>query len=405
MKLNLNEINYILCETIKLLTEITVQKAYQNYYSYIDEDVYTYILSLIQPNQKNILHQDTKWVLGLYQNNPEIIHDLPRLVNDEGTGILQIYNRLKVLNIIEGRDKNLYNFKTIDELENLTSQFNPDELWGNNDERKKRVLRSDAIEAKNEVDLIYEDNTWIVLIPKTYEASVYWGHGTSWCTAYKDDKKYYNEYTSDGPLYININIRTGEKYQFHFETSSFKDKNDNDIEGDNLFDAIKASKGMVNVYKSILPKEIFNTLITPYNVVYENDYFEVVTQYRLFYNDSIFWDLEYRFDTPPLKLIYKDGSELNVDDGTVCDGFSHFYCLNDGKYLIGIVNSDGDAYFHILTLNDIMQKHITEFSGEFYGSDYSGTIVATNGTISDMISNHPEIKDIIKRIDKHLFLL
>jgi hypothetical protein len=206
-------------------------------------------------------------------------------------------------------------------------------------------------------------------------------------------------------LYININKITGEKYQFHFETSSFKDKNDNDIEGDNLFDVIKASKGMVNAYQNILPKEIFDTLITPYNVVYENEYFEVVTQYRLVYNDSVFWDSENKFDTPPLKLIYKDGSELNMDDGTACDGFSHFYCLNDGKYLIGIVNSDGDAYFHILTLNDIMEKHITEFSGEFYGSDYCGTFVATNGEISDMITNHPETEDIIKRMDKHLFLL
>ena len=378
MKLNLNEINYILCETIKLLTEITIQKAYQNYYSYIDEDVYTYILSLIQPNQKNILHQDTKWVLGLYQNNPEIIHDLPRLVNDEGTGILQIYNRLKVLNIIEGRDKNLYNFKTIDELESLTSQFNPDELWGNNDERKKRVLRSDAIEAKNEIDLIYEDKTWIVLIPKTYEASVYWGHGTSWCTAYKDDKKYYNKYTSDGPLYININKKTGEKYQFHFPTSSFKNMKDMEITGeDSILGAIKASKGMVEKYKEILSQEEFSCLNTePNSIVYENDYFQVRTIRQGCCNEILNNGDSEDFDDMPMSMFSKKDGH-NMVNYEYIKGFSNFFVINDNEFLLTTQMKENDgqlasALFHIISLQEIIEGGVNFNVGRLYEYMYNG---------------------------------
>jgi hypothetical protein len=38
---------------------------------------------------------------------------------------------------------------------------------------------------ENEYDIIFENEKWKVIFPKTKKASIYFGHGTSWCTAYK----------------------------------------------------------------------------------------------------------------------------------------------------------------------------------------------------------------------------
>lgn len=61
-----------------------------------------------------------------------------------------------------------------------------------------------------------------------YNASCELGSGTEWCTATGKTKKYFKDYIKKGPLYIFDNGR-GEKYQFHYESASFMDKNDRSI--------------------------------------------------------------------------------------------------------------------------------------------------------------------------------
>jgi len=54
------------------------------------------------------------------------------------------------------------------------------------------------------------------------------GSGTDWCTATGNTKTWFDRYAKDGPLYIFIGPN-GEKYQFHYETGSYMDKNDRSI--------------------------------------------------------------------------------------------------------------------------------------------------------------------------------
>ena len=53
------------------------------------------------------------------------------------------------------------------------------------------------------------------------------GSGTEWCTA-DSRASYFERYIKDGPLYIFDNGK-GEKYQFHFESGQFMDKNDTPV--------------------------------------------------------------------------------------------------------------------------------------------------------------------------------
>lgn len=56
--------------------------------------------------------------------------------------------------------------------------------------------------AKAGVEKVYEDGTWLVVIPKTYEASVYYGRNTEWCTARPSSSNYFNQYVKSGTLYM-----------------------------------------------------------------------------------------------------------------------------------------------------------------------------------------------------------
>ncbi len=238
-----------------LLTEINVRDAYQKYYQHIDQKVFGEIVSKAQPNEGTILLPNTKWVLGLYKKNPqETLRDLV-FVED----CFKIFDRLKELNILTGRSADLNSYSSIRDLMSVTDRFNPKDLEGDNTERKKRLMRSEFIEARNNIKKCYEDEKWLVIIPLSYEASVFWGDGTDWCTAYKDSRAYYDDYTHRGPLYINIDKEYGGKYQFHFQSNSFMDEDDNEIDKP-VFDEMCATEGLKEFYSTITTSSMYKEL-------------------------------------------------------------------------------------------------------------------------------------------------
>jgi hypothetical protein len=60
-----------------------------------------------------------------------------------------------------------------------------------------------------------------------YGMSCELGSGTEWCTATGKTRSHFDSYISDGPLFIFV--KGNEKYQFHYETNSFMDADDNPI--------------------------------------------------------------------------------------------------------------------------------------------------------------------------------
>ena len=84
---------------------------------------------------------------------------------------------------------------------------------------------------KNGGELIYEDSNWIILIPRTYEASCIYGKDTSWCTARDDTRSHYDEYMEEGDLYIIINKhKKDERYQFHLIKNQYKISGNKDVD-------------------------------------------------------------------------------------------------------------------------------------------------------------------------------
>lgn len=58
-------------------------------------------------------------------------------------------------------------------------------------------------------------------------ASCELGSGTEWCTATGKIDTYFKQYINEGPLFIFI--KGDEKYQFHYESGSFMDTNDESV--------------------------------------------------------------------------------------------------------------------------------------------------------------------------------
>ena len=103
--------------------------------------------------------------------------------------------------------------------------------------------------AKENLEKVYEDDEWIVYVPHNHAAARRGGAGTRWCTA-SENEYYYNCYSNQGPLYINIRKSDGAKFQFHFESNQFMNADDEPVR----LNKIGLSEGVVDFYAKIDPK-------------------------------------------------------------------------------------------------------------------------------------------------------
>jgi hypothetical protein len=64
-------------------------------------------------------------------------------------------------------------------------------------------------EIKDQVIKVMEDERWLIVVPKTFEASKQYGMGTKWCTT---QKTYYNQYNRSGFLFYIIDKTHNVKF-------------------------------------------------------------------------------------------------------------------------------------------------------------------------------------------------
>ena len=199
----------------------------RKFYKNIPEDEFISYIEL-DPTYKqgsNKAGTYAKWILGLANNDKlkdkNHVKDLLKRFEENKKNL---------------KDKDIMKFKSMDELESyLNNDDSYNELSHRQEVRQRQKDRRN-VDLGKDAELIYEDDDWEVWIPKTYAASCRLGQGTSWCTASTETSEYYDEYTSDGNLFININKHNpGEKYQFHFESGSYMDKDDDEIDVEDFF--------------------------------------------------------------------------------------------------------------------------------------------------------------------------
>jgi hypothetical protein len=61
-----------------------------------------------------------------------------------------------------------------------------------------------TVENREDADVVYEDDRFTVLTPRTYKSSCYYGAGTKWCTAASNGSSHFDTYNVDGKLFYFI---------------------------------------------------------------------------------------------------------------------------------------------------------------------------------------------------------
>lgn len=220
------------------LIEATLDDIYTKYYNDIPQDIFWNIIKTDptydeQRSQK--MGKYGKWLLNQYRQGHLDMNNLSKVRNT--IDFFNRYNRQ-----LEVKDINQY--KNIDQVYDNVKNFMEDPSQATSKSDEVRKIKEMGAEK------VYEDNDWLIIVPKTREAAIYYGKGTKWCTASTSGYNYFERYNNEGRLYININKNTGDKYQFHFESNSFMDAEDKPIKGI-IAEEIGLSSGAEQFYASL----------------------------------------------------------------------------------------------------------------------------------------------------------
>ena len=195
-------------------------------------------LAEIDPTKKKSFSQ---WVLSKWNEEKDTI------VNNLNNGrIEKLFNHYKAHNDIQIKDcpsvsEGLRMFVPEEDTVLIKSSKPTTTLM--NDGWTKEV----PSELANDFDVVFNEDDWIIAVPNTYEADSKLGENMRWCTAggrtdFEGGRSYFNHYLNDygGKYYVNFDMSNGEsrlgkdypftRYQFHFESHQFMDKNDDDVE-------------------------------------------------------------------------------------------------------------------------------------------------------------------------------
>lgn len=229
------------------------------------ERVLDYLLTWIERGDPTQHKEYSQSIAKLYANGQSKLEDVASTLAD----YLTKFDKLKRRKKIQPPRNDFNRYRSLEDFYDVVDEY-PDEEVDAPKEEKKNATE------------LYRDDKLIVLVPNDMEAACYYGQGTRWCTAGKNNNMY-NYYTKGNkPLYIIIPRQPaypGEKYQFHFESNQFKNEQDHEIGRDGMEKLIARFPVLTKVLQQ--PAEKFS--VTPligdeYKEIVRNSTPEVVNE-------------------------------------------------------------------------------------------------------------------------------
>lgn len=128
-----------------------------------------------------------------------------------------------------------------------------EEVLGSIEDQEKKFFDN------KEAEIYYESSKIRIIVPKTHEASCFFGRKTNWCTAIPKRPEIFGDYSVDSPLYIIENKATKDKWQFHFHSHQFMD------EIDRLIDFVELHTNNKHLIKELI--NVFDAEANKYGVI------------------------------------------------------------------------------------------------------------------------------------------
>jgi len=101
-----------------------------------------------------------------------------------------------------------------EEIAEITQMFKP---------RANAIIDINDL-TKKDVSIPYYKDDWVVIIPRTFEASTVIGEDTKWCVS--TNEEYFDQHTENDTIYMIINLATGRKFGTRKEDSIFINEDD-----------------------------------------------------------------------------------------------------------------------------------------------------------------------------------
>lgn len=210
----------------ELLLELSGTEIYQKYYSKIPYETF---VEIVMSDPKSNMDGDSslrslgkyaKLLLGFYQKGTLQIEDLVKA--KEYLGYVYLHNVAVEINKL----------KNLGDLYKVIQKYIVEDTMD-----FKEILN--ALTPNEDYELLHNGENWLFYQPLTQKGASYLGYSTEWCTTWgeyclnkksKDRTNYFQTHHDKGPLFIIINkTDPTDKYQFHFETNQYMDKNDKRI--------------------------------------------------------------------------------------------------------------------------------------------------------------------------------
>jgi len=194
----------------QILEKKTSEFIYSKYYQDIDKDMYDKITQADPTYKNDVNGKYSKWLLNLYKSNNLRLEDLYK-----ATPYLKAFNDFKY----KLPSNDIFNYKSLAELFKDVSEY-----VVSDDEN----LHTDEYKIKGQYREVFRNDKYRIIIPKTLEASKYFGKGSGWCTINTDDfEKYTKNQKLDKPdencLFIIKSKDNTHSKQFHFKERQFMD--------------------------------------------------------------------------------------------------------------------------------------------------------------------------------------
>jgi GNAT superfamily N-acetyltransferase len=168
-------------------------------------------------------HEYVAWITGNYARG-ELgrYHDIEEHV----VPLLKRYHELKKTRHLRQEDANIQKVHGVSGLEGLLAKYADVEAESR---RQKALIVEQRFYRNGEAELMHNDADMKIVIPRTKEASCFFGMNTKWCTAGTSNNAF-SSYEEKGPLYIVLLKKENARFQFHFQTGQFTDERDEPLD-------------------------------------------------------------------------------------------------------------------------------------------------------------------------------